>query len=94
MVLHHWRNFSLDPSNISGLAAIDFLIFAFGEEFGIWCVIALAGAGVAGVVVGLIRPVLCLRSGDVGIRTVGVGVYREGDEEEEDGIDVDLGIAN
>ena len=41
------------------------------------------------------RVVLCLCSGDVGIRTVGgVGVYREGDEEEEDGVGVDLGIVN
>ena len=85
----------MDPSNISGLAAIDFPIFTFGDEIGSWCAIALTGVGVAGVVVGLIRLVLGLRSGDVGIRTVGgVGVYRDGDEEADEGVRVDLGIAN
>ena len=38
-------------------------------------------AGVVNGLVGWMRVVLCLRSGDVGIRTVGgVGVYREGVE--------------
>ena len=57
--------------------------------------IALAGAGVAEGLVGWIRVVLCLRSGDVGIRIVGgVGVYREGNEDPKEGVGVDLGIAN
>ena len=55
----------------------------------------VVGAGVRDGLIGWIRVVLCLRSGDVGIRTVGgVGVYREGDEDPEEGVGVDLGIAN
>ena len=85
----------MDPSNISGLAAIDFPIFLFGLGIGTCCAIALAGAGVAEGLVGWMRVVLCLRSGDVGIRTVGgVGVYREGEEDPKEGVGVDLGIAN
>ena len=81
--------------NISGLAAIDFPIFLFGLGIGTCCVIALVGAGVAEGLVGWMRVVLCLRSGDVGIRTVGgVGVYQEGDEDPEEGVGVDLGIVN
>ena len=68
----------MDPSNISGFAAIDFPIFLFGLGIGTCGMIALVGAGVEGIADGLVgwmRVVLCLRSGDIGIRTVGgVGV--------------------
>ena len=54
--------------------------------------VALAGAG---VVPGLKKLALCLLIGDVGIRMVeGVGVYREGDDEEDDVVGIDQGIAN
>ena len=79
-------------SNISSLAAIDFLIFPVKVGIGTWFVVALAGAG---VVPGLKKLALCLLIGDIRIQMVGgVGVYREGDNEEDDGVGIDQGIAN